>query len=70
MSNSMYFESKNDWYLVECRRIVHSNHCYFECIYSNGVFEMKCTQSLNKEIPTIIDHERMKRIIANDKTPF
>lgn len=69
MKDKAFFESKNDWYLIECKRIIHSAYnklCCFECIYSNGVFEIKCIQYFNKDIPTIIDYERMQRINSND----
>jgi hypothetical protein len=68
MSNTMYYDSKNDWYLVECKKVlVKLNHCYYDCIYSNGIDEINLSQFIDKDIPTIISYSRMQRIILNDK---
>jgi hypothetical protein len=67
MSNTIYYDSTNDWFLIECKKVCMSNHCYYDCIYSNGLDTMNLSQYVDKDIPTRIDYSRMKRILANDK---
>lgn len=67
MAELFYYKSTNDFFLIECKKVGLSNHHYFHCHYSNGLDEVVLSQSVSKDIPTIITFERMKRIFSNDK---
>jgi hypothetical protein len=52
-------ESKNDWYLTECKKENFNNKFYYTCLYSNGLTERKLYIQLGRELPTIMTNERL-----------
>lgn len=52
-------ESKNDWYLTECKKECFNNKYYYSCNYSNGLTQRQLYIELGKELPTIMTNERL-----------
>ncbi len=52
-------ESKNDWYLTECKKESFNNKFYYSCIYSNGLTQISLYIELGKELPTIMTNDRL-----------
>ena len=60
-------ESKNDWYLNECKREIYNNKYYYSCTYSNGLTEKKIYISIGQELPTIMPNERLLSGLKNSE---
>jgi len=58
-------ESKNDWYLTECKKETLNNKFYYCCVYSNGLTDKQLYIELGKELPTIMTNERLLSGIKN-----
>lgn len=71
MSEIKFFESTNDYYLVNCVREGLNGHFYMKCTFSNGLTEVELSRAIGKYVPTILIAEVVKKSLEfKNKLPF